>query len=448
MSTVIKAKINKLLDKAEDPSETLEYSYAKQMELLQNVKKGIADVVTAKKRLQLQAAEARAAGRQARHAGAPGARRRATRTSPAPRSSASSSPRPSCSRSTSRSPSSRPAAAGLIDKEQKLRAKLEQFRTKKEVIKAQYSAAEAAGARSPRPRPASARRWPTSAWRCSARRTRRRTCAPARARWRSSRPPARSTTTSRSAAGQDDIDRQLAELTSGSQVDDELARMKAELGQGAAPAPALEERQPGRPAGPGAASRDRPDRDGGPVPAARRGRASASTSSTTRRSRRSRPATRPRFHAALRRDARARAHATGTKLGDDELEESDVILPPPDLSFAEAAARVHRRRPDPGLTAAQSVTARLRARPPAASISTTLDAPRAAPGFAGRRPTARRRPGRARGGSSARSGARCTPSRAEAAARAACCSAPGACDTSGKGAHGRPTCWARWPPPA
>ena len=54
MSTVIKAKINKMLDKAEDPSETLEYSYAKQMELLQNVKKGIADVVTAKKRLQLQ----------------------------------------------------------------------------------------------------------------------------------------------------------------------------------------------------------------------------------------------------------------------------------------------------------------------------------------------------------------------------------------------------------
>src|SRR5687767_15626400 len=54
MSTVIKAKINKLLDRAEDPSETLEYSYQKQMELLQNVKKGIADVVTAKKRLQLQ----------------------------------------------------------------------------------------------------------------------------------------------------------------------------------------------------------------------------------------------------------------------------------------------------------------------------------------------------------------------------------------------------------
>ena len=54
MSTVIKAKISRLLDRAEDPSETLEYSYQKQIELLQNVKKGIADVVTSKKRLQLQ----------------------------------------------------------------------------------------------------------------------------------------------------------------------------------------------------------------------------------------------------------------------------------------------------------------------------------------------------------------------------------------------------------
>src|ERR1700739_2637737 len=57
MSTVVKDKISKPLDRAEDPSETLEYSYQKQMELLQDVKKGIADVVTAKKRLQLQASK-------------------------------------------------------------------------------------------------------------------------------------------------------------------------------------------------------------------------------------------------------------------------------------------------------------------------------------------------------------------------------------------------------
>src|SRR5687768_18409782 len=53
-STIVKAKISKLLDRAEDPQETLDYSYEKQLELLQNVKKGVADVVTAKKRLQMQ----------------------------------------------------------------------------------------------------------------------------------------------------------------------------------------------------------------------------------------------------------------------------------------------------------------------------------------------------------------------------------------------------------
>src|SRR5947209_18214270 len=53
-STVIKAKISKLLDRAEEPGETLDYSYQKQLELLQNVKKGIAEVVTSKKRLQMQ----------------------------------------------------------------------------------------------------------------------------------------------------------------------------------------------------------------------------------------------------------------------------------------------------------------------------------------------------------------------------------------------------------
>jgi phage shock protein A len=48
-------------------------------------------------------------------------------------------------------------------------------------------------------------------------------------------------------SGQDDIDRQLHELTSQSQVDDDLAKMKAELGTGSGgDAPALE---PGKEAG-------------------------------------------------------------------------------------------------------------------------------------------------------------------------------------------------------
>src|SRR5215212_5505214 len=53
-ATVVKAKFSKLLDRAEDPGETLDYSYEQQLTLLQNVKRGIADVVTSKKRLQLQ----------------------------------------------------------------------------------------------------------------------------------------------------------------------------------------------------------------------------------------------------------------------------------------------------------------------------------------------------------------------------------------------------------
>ncbi len=51
---IIKAKWNALLNRAENPNETLDYSYERQLESLQNVKRGIADVVTAKKRLEIQ----------------------------------------------------------------------------------------------------------------------------------------------------------------------------------------------------------------------------------------------------------------------------------------------------------------------------------------------------------------------------------------------------------
>src|SRR5580765_7033409 len=53
-TTIVKAKFSKLLDRAENPNETLDYSYEEQLRQLQNVKRGIADVTTAKKRLELQ----------------------------------------------------------------------------------------------------------------------------------------------------------------------------------------------------------------------------------------------------------------------------------------------------------------------------------------------------------------------------------------------------------
>jgi len=53
-STIIKAKIDKIMNKFEDPRETLDYSYNKQLELLQQVKRNIATVITARKRIELQ----------------------------------------------------------------------------------------------------------------------------------------------------------------------------------------------------------------------------------------------------------------------------------------------------------------------------------------------------------------------------------------------------------
>src|ERR1700733_2467946 len=54
VSLIFQAKANKALDKYEDPRETLDYSYQKQLELLQKVRRGVADVATSRKRLELQ----------------------------------------------------------------------------------------------------------------------------------------------------------------------------------------------------------------------------------------------------------------------------------------------------------------------------------------------------------------------------------------------------------
>src|SRR5919109_4534869 len=51
---IFKSKASRALDRAENPTETLDYSYEQMLEQLQNVKRGVADVVTAKKRLELQ----------------------------------------------------------------------------------------------------------------------------------------------------------------------------------------------------------------------------------------------------------------------------------------------------------------------------------------------------------------------------------------------------------
>src|SRR4029079_10870916 len=141
-SLVVKSKFSKLLDHAEDPGETLDYSYEKQLELLQNVKRGIADVVTAKQRLQLQTAQIEqsvvqleAQARQALGAGREDLARTALERKSAVQTQLQDLDQ---------------QIKGLEDQQEKLvasekqrSAKIDSFRTQKEVIKAQYSAAEA-----------------------------------------------------------------------------------------------------------------------------------------------------------------------------------------------------------------------------------------------------------------------------------------------------------------
>jgi len=238
MSTVIKAKISKLLDRAEDPGETLDYGYQKQLELLQNVKKGIADVVTSKKRLQMQTEKLQQQvvklDTQARQALAQG--REDLARMALERKQAIQTELQTLDQQIAQLEQQQQQ---LTDNEQKMRAKIEAFRTKKEVIKAQYSAAEAQVRISEAANGVGEQMADLG-------------LAIQRAQDKTEQMKARADAVgeleaagtfddiSQLGEGKDDIDRQLAELTSGAQVDVELAKMKAEVGKGG-DAPALEE---------------------------------------------------------------------------------------------------------------------------------------------------------------------------------------------------------------
>jgi phage shock protein A len=230
MSTVVKAKISKLLDRAEDPSETLEYSYQKQIELLQNVKKGIADVVTSKKRLQLQEEKIQQSvvkldtqARQALSAGNEDLARVALERKNVAQTELQSL--------DSQITQLEQQQEQMTASEQKLRTKIEQFRSKKEVVKAQYSAAEAQVRISEAATGVGDEMADVG-------------LAMQRALDKTENMKARADAVQELEAagtfedltalgsGDDDIDRQLKQLSSTSEVDADLAKLKAELGTG------------------------------------------------------------------------------------------------------------------------------------------------------------------------------------------------------------------------
>src|ERR1700727_1792202 len=54
VSLIFRAKADKALDRMEVPRETLDYSYKQQVEMLTRVRRGVADVATSRKRVELQ----------------------------------------------------------------------------------------------------------------------------------------------------------------------------------------------------------------------------------------------------------------------------------------------------------------------------------------------------------------------------------------------------------
>ena len=233
IETLTKAKISHLLDRAEDPAETLDYAYEQQMEDLQKVKQGIVEVVTSKKRLQAQEDQLKqqsdkldGQARQAMSAGQEDLARAALERKQLIAQETSSLDQQVTDLEAQQEK--------LTEAERNLQTKVEQFRSKKEVIKAQYSASEAQVQISEAATGIGDHMADLGE-------------AMQRAIDKTDQMQARASAVEElQAAGtfddptslgppQDDIDRQLDQLGAKSAVDDELAQLKAQLGSGAAP---------------------------------------------------------------------------------------------------------------------------------------------------------------------------------------------------------------------
>jgi phage shock protein A len=139
---LFKAKANKALDKVEDPRETLDYSYQRQLEMHQKVKRGLLDVATARKRLEMQGEQLQAKATklhdQAKRAMELGqedlAREALTRRATI---------EPELEALRTQHAALQAEEAKLTEASRRLQAHLDALRVRKETIKATYTAAEA-----------------------------------------------------------------------------------------------------------------------------------------------------------------------------------------------------------------------------------------------------------------------------------------------------------------
>ena len=142
LSTVIKQKVNQLLDRYEDPRQALDYSHVKQTELLNKLRRDIAEVVTSKKRLEMQKAKLwdniRTLDEQA-HRSIEVDREDLAKLA-LERKNANLLQVQGLEKQIAEMQNEQEK---LEQTEKRLSTKVEEFKSKKEVIKAQYSAAEA-----------------------------------------------------------------------------------------------------------------------------------------------------------------------------------------------------------------------------------------------------------------------------------------------------------------
>jgi phage shock protein A len=142
INTLFQAKTNAALNRAEDPRQTLDLSYEQQLDNLTKVKRAVADVATARKRVEIQAEQLKTQGdKLAEQAKA------ALGQNNEPLAREALGRREAISVQLKDLETQHATIADqeqkLTDTAQKLQVQVEAFRTRKETIKATYTAAEA-----------------------------------------------------------------------------------------------------------------------------------------------------------------------------------------------------------------------------------------------------------------------------------------------------------------
>ena len=227
-SLIVKSKFSKLLNRAENPNETLDYSYEQMQQQLQNVKRGVADVVTAKKRLELQTqkleqnvVKLETQARQALAANREDLARQALE-----RKAAAQQQLQGLDAQVQELAAQQEK---LVAGQQTLESRIEGFRSTKEVLKAQYSAAEAQVKIGEAATGIGRGMQDTG-------------MAIQRAKEKTEELQARASAIDEltstgaledfTAGDQTQLDRDLAQISTTSQVDNDMARLKAEVGAG------------------------------------------------------------------------------------------------------------------------------------------------------------------------------------------------------------------------